>query len=338
MKIRFLNWIFLMFILLNTGVLLYGTGSERTGKVEVKTENEGEYEKIEPRYVETDELEIREGKIYIKGEREPLTGTITQYYSDGEIEAEYNIEKGLREGVAKVFYQDGKMKSELVFSNDKLEGNIKEFFENGNIESVVEYKNDVADGIGIFYYETGEVRARVNYKNGLLNGELTEYYEDGRVIHKLMYKDGEVIESLKDVILKNIVLTLVILVPLVCLPFSLMKIFKDFPSMTALDGKRREEVLNLFIKYNDHLQSLHSSYSINGTGTRFYRISKFRIDNGLEIRILAKMFSFLWIPLPFTKGYLACYDKDKIIASVSRKTFRQIKEEINDKILQYSEI
>lgn len=55
--------------------------------------------------------------------------------------------------------------------------------------------------------------------------------------------------------------------------------------------------------------------------------------NNEEISILAKAFSFLFMPTPFILGYLVCFDKDKIIATLSKKDLKNIIDEIKKEIL-----
>ena len=74
MKFKFLNCIFLIFFIF--GGVLYSD---------------------EKRQVEEKEVEIIDGKAYVKGENEPFSGNIiVRYDSGGKISSVYALKEGLR--------------------------------------------------------------------------------------------------------------------------------------------------------------------------------------------------------------------------------------------------
>ena len=120
-------------------------------------------------------------------------------------------------------------------------------------------------------------------------------------------------------------------IPFLTLPFSFFKIYKQFPKVKLLDEYQKEKILEILVKYNSQISSLHSSYSINGTGTTYVKIRNFKIREE-KFSILAKMYSVFWMPMPYIIGYIVCRDKDKIISSFSKESFQKIKDEIQEKI------
>ena len=120
-------------------------------------------------------------------------------------------------------------------------------------------------------------------------------------------------------------------IPFLTLPFSFFKIYKQFPNVKLLDEYQKEKILEILVKYNSQISSLHSSYSINGTGTTYVKIRNFKIREE-KFSISAKMYSVFWMPMPYIIGYIVCHDKDKIISSFSKESFQKIKDEIQEKI------
>ena len=104
MKFKFLNFIFLICFIFS-GVLY----SDEKRKVEEK------------------EVEIIDGKAYVKGENKPFSGNIIVRYDSGEISSVYALKEGLRQGITNYYYKNGKLKAELIYVNDKLNGNMKEY-------------------------------------------------------------------------------------------------------------------------------------------------------------------------------------------------------------------
>ena len=168
-------------------------------------------------------------------------------------------------------------------------------------------------------------------KEGLRQGITNYYYKNGKVKKKEIYKNGEL---QKDGLSKfwNIFVILAFGIPFLILPFSFFKIHKQFPKVKLLDEYQKEKILEILVKYNSQIISLHSSYSINGTGTTYVKIRDFKIREE-KISILAKMYSAFWMPMPYIIGYIVCRDKDKIISSFSKESFQKIKDEIQAKIL-----
>ena len=211
----------------------------------------------------------------------------------------------MRQGITNYYYKNGKLKAELIYVNDKLNGNMKEFYENGNLKTTSQW-------------------------NRFLDGEKIEYHKNGKIKKKEIYKNGEL---QKDGLSKfwNILVILAFGIPFLTLPFSFFKIYKQFPKVKLLDEYQKEKILEILVKYNSQITSLHSSYSINGTGTTYVKIRNFKIREE-KFSILAKMYSVFWMPMPYIIGYIVCHDKDKIISSFSKESFQKIKDEIQEKI------
>ena len=285
----------------------------------------------EKRQVEEKEVEIIDGKAYVKGENKPFSGNIIVRYDSGEISSIYALKEGLRQGITNYYYyKNGKLKAELTYVNDKLNGNMKEFYENGNIQSETEYKDDVLYRKRIERYENGNLKTTSEW-NRFLDGEKIEYHKNGKIKKKEIYKNGEL---QKDGLSKfwNILVILAFGIPFLLLPFSFFKIYKQFPKVKLLDEYQKEKMLEILVKYNLQIPSLHSSYSINGTGTTYVKIRNFKIREE-KFSISAKMYSVFWMPMPYIIGYIVCHDKDKIISSFSKESFQKIKDEMQEKIL-----
>lgn len=82
MKFKFLNFIFLICFIF--GGVLYSN---------------------EKRQVEEKEVEIIDGKAYVKGENKPFSGNIIVRYDSGEISSVYALKEGLRQGITNYYYK-----------------------------------------------------------------------------------------------------------------------------------------------------------------------------------------------------------------------------------------
>lgn len=113
---------------------------------------------------------------------------------------------------------------------------------------------------------------------------------------------------------------------------STYKIKTSFPKVDLIDDYKKEKIVNLLLSYNSNNYKLHSSYRINGFGTSFLKISKFNLNDD-KFNIQAKIFTILYVPITIPLGYIFCVDGDKIIATISKKDFKEIKEEIKTKFI-----
>lgn len=319
------------------------------------------------REVDFEKLEYNEktGLVYLEGEKEPFTGIAKQYYEDKSLKAEVPYLNGKIEGIEKQYYPSGKLKSEANFIDGILEGKVIGYYENGNIEYEENYKNDEFNGLIKNYYESGKLKIVVNYKNakpdGLAiayheNGELRieENYKDGNLISKAIYKNDELIETVvgsvvagdvpeteeifvstentkNKVIYYTIIFTFgTVIIGLII--FTIFKIFTAFPKTNNLTEEQRNRIFKILMKHDEHKEGLFSAYRLNGVGTGYYRVRSMIVDNE-KVYIYAKILSFIYIPTPITLGYLLCYNKDKILASFSKATFKEAKKEIEETVL-----
>ena len=118
-----------------------------------------------------EQLEERNGKTYVRGEKEVFTGTLNIYREGNWLFSEVPFKNGLRDGVQKDYYKNGKLRWSGFFKNGKLEGKTKSFYENGNIELEENHVNGLQDGIIKEYYENGKIKSERPMKMG----KKTEY-------------------------------------------------------------------------------------------------------------------------------------------------------------------
>ena len=339
MKKSFIIYTFIIFILTSFSIF---------------AEREVDFEKLE--YNEETEL------VYVEGEKEAFTG-IAKYYSKDESSIfEFPYKNGKKEGRGKEYYLNGKFKSDAFFidgllqgksigyyengnleyeenyKDGKLDGLIKDYYENGQLKSELNYKNGQLDGLARAYHENGQLHIEENYKDGKLEGESTNYDEKGNIILRLIYKDDEIIESTGEEVLTTenkfekylnygifgTILALIIY-------FVIFKL-TAFPKTSNLSDEQREKILKILIQNDENKKEIFSASKFYGIGTGYSKVASLVVDSQ-EVYIKAKIFSFLFIPVPIVLGYLLCYDEDQILASYSKTTFKEVKKKIQETIL-----
>ena len=292
MKKSFIIYTFIIFIFSSFSIF-----AEREAKLE------------ELKYKEETDL------MYVNDEKEPFTGIAKDFYEDNSLKVEYPHKNGKIEGLAKEYYPNGKLKSEENYVDGQLNGKAITYYENGNIEYEENYKDGKLEGEIVFYDENG-------------NMELKAIYKDDKVDKVIDVKTGEEISDEKNKFEDCLEYSIFGVIIALYIFFIIFK-FKSFPKTSNLSDEQREKILKILIQNDENKKEIFSASKFYGIGTGYSKVASLVVDSQ-EVYIKAKIFSFLFIPVPIVLGYLLCYDEDQILASYSKTTFKEIKKEIKE--------
>ena len=295
MKKSFIIYTFIIFIFSSFSIF-----AEREAKLE------------ELKYNEETEL------MYVNDEKEPFTGIAKDFYEDNSLKVEYPHKNGKIEGLAKEYYPNGKLKSEEDFVDGLLNGKAITYYENGNIEYEENYKDGKLEGEIVFYDENG-------------NMELKAIYKDDKVDKVIDVKTGEEISDEKNKFEDYLEYSIFGVIIALYIFFIIFK-FKSFPKTSNLSDEQREKILKILIQNDENKKEIFSASKFYGIGTGYSKVASLVVDSQ-EVYIKAKIFSFLFIPVPIVLGYLLCYDEDQILASYSKTTFKEVKKKIQETVL-----
>ncbi len=112
------------------------------------------------------------------------------YFSNGNVEQEFNLKNGLINGNFKVYFENGKLKKSGSIYNKKRQGQFEEYLEDGTISAKYSCNNDMFNGAFSFYHENGKVKTTGNYVNDKKNGTFKEFDEDGNLIKETNWING----------------------------------------------------------------------------------------------------------------------------------------------------
>ena len=295
MKKSFIIYTFIIFIFSSFSIF-----AEREAKLE------------ELKYNEETEL------MYVNDEKEPFTRIAKDFYEDNSLKVEYPHKNGKIEGLAKEYYPNGKLKSEENYVDGQLNGKAITYYENGNIEYEENYKDGKLEGEIVFYDENG-------------NMELKAIYKDDKVDKVIDVKTGEEISDEKNKFEDYLEYSIFGVIIALYIFFIIFK-FKSFPKTSNLSDEQREKILKILIQNDENKKEIFSASKFYGIGTGYSKVASLVVDSQ-EVYIKAKIFSFLFIPVPIVLGYLLCYDEDQILASYSKTTFKEVKKKIQETIL-----
>ncbi|EHI79400.1 hypothetical protein HMPREF9093_00328 [Fusobacterium sp. oral taxon 370 str. F0437] len=120
--------------------------------------------------ISIENIEVRQEKLFIKGEETPITGTLEKKYPSGKIEATLEVVDGKLNGKTYIYYETGIVKKEENYVNSLMEGVVRTYYPSGRLLSQVNFKNDKEEGLMKGYFETGKLEIEIPYENGQVTG------------------------------------------------------------------------------------------------------------------------------------------------------------------------
>ena len=161
--------------------------------------------------------------------------------------------------------------------------------------------------------------------------ELKAIYKDDKVDKVIDVKTGEEISDEKNKFEDYLEYSIFGGIIALYIFFIIFK-FKSFPKTSNLSDEQREKILKILIQNDENKKEIFSASKFYGIGTGYSKVASLVVDSQ-EVYIKAKIFSFLFIPVPIVLGYLLCYDEDQILASYSKTTFKEVKKKIQETVL-----
>ena len=126
-------------------------------KQEVKPEESVAETKPKPEGVNQDELERREGIMYLKGSDTPYTGKSFTLWQNGQKQFERNYKDGKQDGLQTRWYENGKKKGEANAKDGEPHGLVLQWHENGQKKFEGNFKDGkVVEGSRKFWNSKGE--------------------------------------------------------------------------------------------------------------------------------------------------------------------------------------
>lgn len=128
--------------------------------------------------IELSNLQNREGVYYEVNNQKPFSGKFFSNYSNGKIEEEGSLKKGVLNGKFISYYRNGQIRIEGRYNSGLINGNYKTFYENGENKTSLNFKNGMFHGVNIVYKTLFTTRVDVEFKNGVVIKK-TEYSIQG---------------------------------------------------------------------------------------------------------------------------------------------------------------
>jgi antitoxin component YwqK of YwqJK toxin-antitoxin module len=118
-------------------------------------------------------------------------GDIKNYYENGQLKDEGNLESGQKNGIWRTYFDNGNIETERNYIKGKENGKAKGWYENGELAFEADKKDDLPHGLVINYHKNGILEVQITYVEGNKHGEEKAYFEDGQLAHEGIFNKGQ---------------------------------------------------------------------------------------------------------------------------------------------------
>ena len=145
--------------------------------------------------VHVEDIEEREGIIYLNGSDTPYTGKSYALYPNGQKWFERNYKNGKKDGIDVWWHLNRQKKDEANYKDGKRDGLQLEWWANGQKLQEENYNNDKKNGLQAMWYEDGQKKVEENWKDGKRDGLLVMWHKNGQKWFERNFKDGNEVEG-----------------------------------------------------------------------------------------------------------------------------------------------
>ena len=150
--------------------------------------------------VSEENLVKRQDIMYEVNSETPFTGTLVNYYDNGQQYKSIKYKNGLTVGEFIIYYKNGGIlrKGTWVETPDSylqvgLDKTLEEYFENGQLHIRQEWKMNAPHGLHEEYFENGQLKSKKTYTDFVINdGPLQTFHSNGKVHEEYTIINGEI--------------------------------------------------------------------------------------------------------------------------------------------------
>ena len=124
----------------------------------------------------TEILKRRKQQLNIPGDMQK-----TFFENSKNIESEYFVIDGEKNGPMKVFYDSGQLRTKCNFKDGLIDGIAKGFYENGKIQTINHFKKGKENGKFISYHTNGNIHTKYNFVDGFQHGKQENWFASGTI-------------------------------------------------------------------------------------------------------------------------------------------------------------
>lgn len=141
------------------------------------------------------ELELREGRLYRRGEAAPFTGVMIERYPEGALLSRSSVVAGRLHGLSEGWYPDGQLQVRETFVHGVSHGLRTKWHPNGATQTVATIVEGQLHGRFLRWHENGLLAEDLHLNRGTPDGWSQAFHPDGRLKARVRLEHGRVVEQ-----------------------------------------------------------------------------------------------------------------------------------------------
>lgn len=137
------------------------------------------------------QVSLGDDGLYYGKDLQPFSGEYREYYDNGQVRQEMNLQKGRIDGKVTLWHRVGTIKEVRYYKAGLRDGQWVSFDEAGHKTGEASYKEDQKDGPWRIWDENGTLRYEMLYKKGQKAGLWIMYDAEGNKTGEKRYSDDK---------------------------------------------------------------------------------------------------------------------------------------------------
>ena len=137
------------------------------------------------------EFDLRDGRLFVKGEAQPFNGKVVETYAAGKRKLEIEISQGQANGLSRGWYDNGQLEVEETFHNGISHGPRTRWHANDNRKSLAQIEQGKVVGEFIEWHANGQMAARMKLSEGHPDGIVEAWHPSGALKSRVRFAVGK---------------------------------------------------------------------------------------------------------------------------------------------------
>lgn len=140
------------------------------------------------------ELELRDGRLFRKGDNRPFHGFLVEHYPDGSLLSRSAIVDGRLEGPSEGWYTNGQLQVRETYRQGLVHGVRIKWYPDGTTQSMAHLVESQYHGMYQRWHENGRPAEEVLFDNGRPHGIARAWYPTGNLKAEVRVEHGRILD------------------------------------------------------------------------------------------------------------------------------------------------
>lgn len=149
----------------------------------------------QPQAIQRSELQLRDGRLYRVGAKEPFTGLLFEPYDNTRRKVEIEIVRGKAHGISRGWFESGQMEVEEHFVGGVSSGPRRRWHPNGVLKSEETIVDGTLSGPYTEWYDNGVKAMAAGMRAGKPHGIAEAWHRSGAPKSRTRLEDGKIVDQ-----------------------------------------------------------------------------------------------------------------------------------------------